>query len=75
MGGRREAVVYIGGTANRVDMTRTRFDMRGAFTACIQQNRQVAGVVTDATRIVLVDTVIEGCASACSCAKAGRDSR
>ena len=58
-----EAVVYIGGTANRVDMTRTRFDMRGALTACIQQNRQVAGVVTDATRIVLVDTVIEGCAA------------
>ena len=58
-----EAVVYIGGTANRVDMTRTRFDMRGALTACIQQNRQVAGVVTDAMRIVLVDTVIEGCAA------------
>ena len=58
-----EAVVYIGGTVNRVDMTRTRFDMRGAFTACLQQNRQVAGVVTDAMRIVLVDTVIEGCAS------------
>ena len=58
-----EAVVYVGGTANRVDMTRTRFDMRGALTACIQQNRQVAGVVTDATQIVLVDTVIEGCAS------------
>ena len=58
-----EAVVYIGGTANRVDMTRTRFDMRGASTPCIQQDRQVTGVVTDATQIRLVDTVIEGCAA------------
>jgi hypothetical protein len=57
-----EGVVYVGGTANRVDMTRTRFDMRGIPAACIQQDRQIAGAVTDATRLTLVDTVIEGCA-------------
>lgn len=57
-----EAVIYVGGTANRIDLTRTRFDMRGMAAACIQQDRQLGGAVTDATRLVLVDTVIEGCA-------------
>jgi hypothetical protein len=53
--------IYAGGTGNRVELTGVTIDLADSVTACILQDRQVAGTVGLGMQIVVLDSVLTRC--------------